>query len=77
MEDMTPTDKIIQGLERENKILRALLIEKMLQDGFTLKSTTMHQLKDKAEKLRIEPKLVIEIAESVFAEALKRIFQSK
>lgn len=64
-------------LAGENKILRAFFVEKLMQDGFNLKSTTLHQLKDKAEKLGLDPKEVIDVVGPLFIEATQRIFTSK
>jgi len=63
--------------DEQIQILKEFIINKMLEDGFEIKGTTLQSITEKAKKFGFDSEKVISVLRPVYTEAFGRAFTPK
>jgi hypothetical protein len=69
MADVTVT------LEERVQILEVALLKIMLQDGFELRGSTVHEIKDSAKKAGLDPEKTVFVYEEILNKFIQKVFK--
>ena len=64
-------------LQERVEILEAFMLKKMLQDGVTLKGTSLHEAMDSAKKSNLNPEKALIVYEALVNEFVSKVFTGK